>query len=40
MKKISTLFLSSILCIGLANAQSLQTPAPSPTQTVKQDFGV
>lgn len=40
MKKISTLFLSSILCIALANAQGLQTPAPSPTQTVKQDFGI
>ncbi len=23
-----------------ANAQQLRTPAPSPTQTVKQDFGI
>src|SRR6185369_4306789 len=23
-----------------ANAQNIKTPAPSPTQTIKQDFGV
>ncbi len=38
MKKV---FLTSLaaLCFFLAEAQ-LKTPAPSPTQTVKQDFGL
>lgn len=38
MKKV---FLTSLaaLCIFLAEAQ-LKTPAPSPTQTIKQDFGL
>jgi len=35
-----------LLCAGIlvasfgVNAQALKTPAPSPTQTIKQDFGV
>jgi hypothetical protein len=40
MKK---LILSAFVIIGLctsSQAQSLKTPAPSPTQTVKQDFGL
>ncbi len=38
MKKV---FLTSLaaLCLFLAEAQ-LKTPAPSPTQTIKQDFGL
>jgi hypothetical protein len=44
--KISFMFTKLILggCICFAtlvtNAQTLRTPAPSPTQTIKQDFGV
>ncbi|MBK7683276.1 MAG: DUF2911 domain-containing protein [Bacteroidetes bacterium] len=40
MKK---LILSAFVIIGLctsSQAQGLKTPAPSPTQTVKQDFGL
>jgi hypothetical protein len=39
MKKllISALFVSGIL---IAQAQSVKTPAPSPTQSVKQEFGL
>jgi Protein of unknown function (DUF2911) len=40
MKKI---ILSAFIVIGLCTsiqAQSLKTPAPSPTQTMKQDFGL
>ena len=40
MKK---LILSAFVIIGLCTicqAQSLKTPAPSPTQTIKQDFGL
>ena len=38
MKKV---FLTSLaaLCLFVAEAQ-LKTPAPSPTQTIKQDFGL
>jgi Protein of unknown function (DUF2911) len=39
MKKI--LFLvSAVLLLSLANAQTLTTPQPSPTQTLKQNFGL
>src|SRR5215211_4241648 len=40
MKRI--LFLSSFsLALAMAgHAQTLRTPAPSPTQTVRQDFGL
>jgi len=39
MRKI--LFIASVICtFYFTNAQSLKTPAPSPTQNVKQDFGV
>ncbi|MGZ3925088.1 MAG: DUF2911 domain-containing protein [Flavisolibacter sp.] len=35
------LALSLVCCISfLANAQTLKTPAPSPSQTLKQDFGI
>ncbi|MFN2456725.1 MAG: DUF2911 domain-containing protein [Chitinophagaceae bacterium] len=30
----------AINVLVLANAQPLKTPAPSPTQTIKQDFGI
>ena len=39
MRKI-TLFLAAAFTIGSAGAQQLRTPAPSPAQTVKQDFGL
>src|SRR5215210_5988247 len=36
--------LLSIACISIASftteAQQLKTPAPSPTQTIQQDFGI
>ena len=39
MKKI--LFgIAAILVFCFADAQQLRTPAPSPTQTIKQDFGL
>lgn len=39
MKKI--LFgLAAVLTFCIADAQQLRTPAPSPTQTIKQDFGL
>lgn len=39
MKKLlSVLALSAIMCS--VHAQTLRTPAPSPTQTVKQDFAL
>src|SRR6476646_10136429 len=35
------LALSLVCCTALfANAQTLKTPAPSPSQMVKQDFGI
>ena len=39
MKK---LIAGSMICLALysADAQPIKTPAPSPTQTVKQDFGI
>jgi len=39
MKKI-VLFFNAVLLLSLANAQTLTTPQPSPTQTIKQNFGV
>ena len=38
MKKI-VLLLNAVLLLSLANAQTLTTPQPSPTQTIKQNFG-
>lgn len=39
MKKI--FFIAVVICaFHFTNAQTLKTPAPSPTQTIKQDFGV
>lgn len=39
---IRKLFVAAIVCaaFSMADAQSLKTPAASPTQTVQQDFGV
>lgn len=39
MKKILLAF-NALLLVICADAQSLTTPQPSPTQTVKQNFGV
>jgi hypothetical protein len=39
MKKI-VLFLNAILLLSIANAQTLTTPQPSPTQTIKQNFSL
>lgn len=39
MKKI-ILLLNAALAFSLANAQTLVTPQPSPTQTVKQNFAL
>jgi len=39
MKKIA-LLLSTVFALSLADAQTLTTPQPSPTQTIKQNFGV
>ncbi len=39
MKKI-LLLVQALLALGLATAQTLTTPQPSPTQTIKQNFGV
>lgn len=39
MKKI-VLLLNAILLLSLANAQTLTTPQPSPTQTIKQNFAL
>lgn len=33
-------FASACFVFSTTNAQQLKTPAPSPTQTVKQDFGI
>lgn len=32
--------VAAILFFGFADAQIIKTPAPSPTQTIRQDFGV
>lgn len=39
MKKI-VLFVCAGLMLSLANAQTLTTPQPSPTQTIKQNFSI
>ena len=39
MKKI-VFFVTALLALTFANAQPLTTPQPSPTQTIKQNFGV
>ena len=39
MKKMF-LFLNAMLILSLANAQTLTTPQPSPTQTIKQNFAL
>lgn len=40
MKKLSLLFTTVLFSLTAINAQQLKTPAPSPAQTIKQDFGV
>jgi tetratricopeptide (TPR) repeat protein len=39
---LQKLILGTALCFAVSNtnAQAIKTPAPSPTQTIKQDFGV
>jgi tetratricopeptide (TPR) repeat protein len=39
---LQKLFIAGILSLGMlvADAQQVKTPQPSPTQTIKQDFGV
>ncbi len=39
MKKL-VFFLNAMLLLSLADAQTLTTPQPSPTQTIKQNFGL
>lgn len=39
MKKLLTTALA-VLSLWIADAQQLTTPAPSPTQTIKQNFGL
>lgn len=39
MKKI-VFFLQAVFMLSVANAQTLTTPQPSPTQTVKQNFAL
>jgi hypothetical protein len=39
MKKLAFL-LQAMFLLTLANAQTLTTPQPSPTQTIKQNFGL
>jgi Protein of unknown function (DUF2911) len=39
MKKMLC-FLNAVLLLSLANAQTLTTPQPSPTQTIKQNFSL
>lgn len=39
MKRIF-LLLQALLVLSIATAQTLTTPQPSPTQTIKQNFGV
>ena len=39
MKK-TLLLLNALLVLSLANAQTLTTPQPSPSQTIKQNFGL
>lgn len=38
--KITTFLIAVLGCITLLPAQSLKTPAPSPLQTIKQDFAL
>lgn len=39
MMKLSLFFIALTFTV-LSNAQQLKTPAPSPTQVIKQDFGI
>src|SRR5580765_3185632 len=40
MKRIINLFVLASLCYINSSAQQIKTPAPSPPQFVKQDFGL
>jgi hypothetical protein len=40
MKKRLIAFAITAFTVGSLNAQQLRTPAPSPTQTIKQDLGI
>jgi tetratricopeptide (TPR) repeat protein len=39
-KRIQSSIAALLLLCGVANAQALKTPAPSPAQTIKQAFGL
>ncbi|WP_315816286.1 DUF2911 domain-containing protein [Paraflavitalea speifideaquila] len=40
MRKLINVFAFTLLLAYAGHAQSLKTPAPSPTQNIKQDFGL
>lgn len=40
MRKIINVFVFTLAIAYAGHAQSLKTPAPSPTQNIKQDFGL
>jgi hypothetical protein len=40
MKKVASILLALFFCFLSSKAQQLKTPAPSPPQYVKQDFGL
>jgi Protein of unknown function (DUF2911)/Tetratricopeptide repeat len=40
MKKKFIVAIAAFMCMATVNAQQLKTPAPSPTTSVKQDFGL
>jgi Protein of unknown function (DUF2911) len=40
MRKLFLFITTSVITVSAINAQPLRTPAPSPSQTVKQDFGI
>src|SRR5687768_10714556 len=40
MLKKTVFCIAAACCMLFADAQQIKTPAPSPTQTIKQDFGI
>lgn len=40
MLKKTVFCIAAACCMLIADAQQIKTPAPSPTQTIKQDFGI
>jgi tetratricopeptide (TPR) repeat protein len=39
-KILCSLSLAVLCCVGNVNSQTIKTPAPSPLQTIKQNFGI